>query len=102
MVPSYGREWHHHRQQTSLGVERAPDGVCCTRSCADHAVRLCELRPPVVRSLSHMSHSGAEETLLDEGETASGLWCVFGLVLVFCLVFFVWFGVACVLFSPIV
>ena len=38
-----------------------------------------------------MSHSGAEETLLDEGETASGLWCVLVLGFGFGLVFFVWF-----------
>ena len=33
-----------------------------------------------------MSHPGTEETLVDEGETASGLWCVLvlGLVFVWC------------------
>ena len=45
-----------------------------------------------------MSHPGTEETLLDEGETASGLWCVLVLGSGFCSVFLFGFGVACVLF----
>ena len=45
-----------------------------------------------------MSHHGTEETLLDEGETASGLWGVLVLGSGFCLVFVFGFGVACVLF----
>ena len=53
---------------------------------------------PLVSSQSFSHVSPTEETLLDEGETASGLGCVFWflvLVFVWCSV---WFGVACVLF----
>ena len=46
-----------------------------------------------------MSHPGTEETLLDEGETASGLWCVLVLGFWFCLVFLFGLGLL-VFFSP--
>ena len=46
-----------------------------------------------------MSHLGTEETLLDEGETASGLWCVLVLGFGFCLVFL--FGLGLLVFPLI-
>ena len=46
-----------------------------------------------------MSHSSTEETLLDEGETASGLWWVLVLGFGFCLVFLFGLGLL-VFFSP--
>ena len=53
--------------------------------------------PQLVRSLSHMSHSSAEETLLDEGKRplAFVVWCLVW----FCLVFLFGLGVL-VFFFP--
>ena len=46
-----------------------------------------------------MSHPGTEETLLDEGESASGLWWRFGFWFWFLFGVFVWFLGLLVFFS---
>ena len=47
-----------------------------------------------------MSHPGTEETLLDEGETASGLWWCFGSWFWFLFGVFVWFWGCLCSFPP--